>query len=69
VLRGLGGGAFGFRRDFSVGSSPTGIEAGDFNSDGRTDLAVATNRWIVVMENEALPFSATTSEHTLPPGR
>ncbi len=35
--------AFAAKQDFAVGSGPNGIAVGDFNGDGRLDLATANN--------------------------
>ncbi|MCI0456649.1 MAG: FG-GAP-like repeat-containing protein [Gemmataceae bacterium] len=43
VLLGIGDGTFGPHQDFAVGSGPTDIQVGDFNRDGRPDLAVANS--------------------------
>ena len=40
VLLGNGDGTFQTHVDYSVGDFPTGIVAGDFNDDGKTDLAI-----------------------------
>jgi hypothetical protein len=41
VLLGTGGGSFGAKTDFNVGSDPWSVAVGDFDGDGRQDLAVA----------------------------
>ena len=41
VLLGNGDGTFQAQVTYAVGTGPTAIVAGDFNGDGRTDLAVA----------------------------
>src|SRR5262245_11794367 len=44
VLLGKGGGQFGFARSFSLPSGYAhAVAAGDFNNDGRLDLAVASD--------------------------
>ena len=43
ILLNNGDGTFGNRIDYSTGQHPTAVVAGDFNADGRTDLAVAAN--------------------------
>jgi hypothetical protein len=41
VLLGNGDGTFGSARYFAAGSSPSSVAVGDFNGDGKQDLAVA----------------------------
>jgi hypothetical protein len=41
ILLGNGDGTFQPAREYAAGSHPTGIVAGDFNGDGKLDLAVA----------------------------
>src|SRR5881296_1470724 len=41
VLLGNGDGTFQPARTFAVGTNPTSVVAGDFNGDGKLDLAVA----------------------------
>ncbi len=41
VFLNKGNGTFGAGKTFAVGNNPVGIVAGDFNGDGKTDLAVA----------------------------
>ena len=43
VLLGNGDGTFQPQVTYAVGSYPDAIVAGDFNGDGRTDLAVAND--------------------------
>ncbi len=44
VLLGNGNGAFGAKADFVTGENPTSVVVGDFNGDGKPDLAVANYR-------------------------
>ena len=41
VLLGDGAGGFAAKKDFTTGSHPNSVAVGDFNGDGRQDLAVA----------------------------
>ena len=41
ILLGDGDGTFQPPKDYAVGEDPTALVAGDFNGDGRLDLAVA----------------------------
>ncbi|HKA33570.1 MAG TPA: VCBS repeat-containing protein, partial [Candidatus Binatia bacterium] len=41
ILLGAGAGTFGARGKFGVGGSPLDIVVGDFNGDGKPDLAAA----------------------------
>jgi hypothetical protein len=43
VLLGNGDGTFAPHVDYDVGDYPTGVVAGDFNDDGKIDLAVSNN--------------------------
>ena len=43
ILLNHGDGTFGNRCDYVTGQHPTAVVARDFNADGKTDLAVATN--------------------------
>ncbi len=43
MLLGLGDGTFAAGRRFAVGNHPGKIIAGDFNADGRLDLAVSND--------------------------
>ena len=43
VLLGNGDGTFGSSLDFVTGNSPSAIAVGDFNGDGKTDLAIANS--------------------------
>lgn len=36
------------RTTFNTGPEPNGVVSGDFNEDGRTDLAITDNLWNVV---------------------
>jgi hypothetical protein len=41
ILLGNGNGTFGTATNFAAGTGPLGVAVGDFNRDGRQDLAVA----------------------------
>jgi hypothetical protein len=43
ILLNNGDGTFGNRRDYATNQHPTAVVAGDFNTDGKTDLAIAAN--------------------------
>ena len=43
VLLGNGAGSFSAATNFGVGSNPFSVAVGDFNGDGKQDLAVANN--------------------------
>ncbi len=43
ILLNNGDGTFGNRVDYATGQHPTAVVAGDFNADGKTDLAIAAN--------------------------
>ena len=43
VLLGNGNGTFAAKVDYSVGNSPVSVTTGDFNGDGKLDLAVANS--------------------------
>ena len=54
---------FAGRRTFTAGASPVSVAAGDFNGDGRPDLAVVNNisaGTASVLLNTTTPFAATT---------
>ena len=45
ILLGTGTGSFGAKTDFATGSGPVSVAVGDFNGDGKLDLAVANASW------------------------
>ena len=49
VLLGNGDGTFGFATSFPVGNSANSLVVGDFNKDGKPDLAVATGSSVAVL--------------------
>ena len=71
VLLGNGDGTFQAHVDAETASlSPVDVAAGDFNGDGRTDLAVATNlreigRLVVLLGNGDGTFAASTASAPL----
>ena len=67
-----GNGTFGTRADYSLpsGAAPADVEVGDFNGDGKPDLAVAdqgTSQVSVLLNNGTGTFPSHT-ETTLPSG-
>ena len=69
VLLGNGDGTFQNQVTYAVGSGPDGIVAGDFNGDGRTDLAVAnrnSNDVSVLLGNGDGTFTAPGPSVTTP---
>ncbi len=64
VLLGNGAGGLGTATAFAVGQAPRSVVVGDFNLDGRPDLAVAnvnTNNVSVLLGNGAGAFGAATN--------
>jgi hypothetical protein len=51
VLLGLGDGTFAAERRFGVGVFPDAVAVGDFNGDGRPDLAVAALDVAILLNN------------------
>jgi hypothetical protein len=53
--------SFAAQQTFAVGASPAGLAVGDFNGDGRPDLAVASasGNNVSVFANTTTPFSST----------
>src|SRR5262249_16474615 len=63
VLLGNGDGAFQNRVDFPTGTSPGTVVAGDFNRDGRQDLAVGnqgSGTLSILVQNPVGTFSPTS---------
>ncbi len=64
ILLGTGTGTFGARSDYMVGGEPRSVATGDFNGDGRLDLAVANrlgNSVSVLLGDGAGAFGAATN--------
>jgi len=66
VLLGDGQGGFGSPQTYNVVGQPAGIAVGDFNNDGRMDLAVlgTGTKSITILTNTGVTF--TTSTFTVP---
>ncbi len=47
--------------DFATGSGPSSVAVGDFNGDGKPDLATANGGTVSVLLNETAPGSATAA--------
>ncbi|MFL6276235.1 MAG: FG-GAP-like repeat-containing protein [Blastocatellia bacterium] len=60
ILLGNGSGGFGPQTNFVVGHNPTSVTVGDFNGDGKVDLAVASylNDVSIMLGNGVGGFSA-----------
>ncbi len=56
-------GSFAAKIDFGIGNSPSNVAIGDFDSDGKPDLAVASARgnYVVIYQNTAVLGSITSS--------
>jgi hypothetical protein len=64
ILLGDGAGGFSARTNFPVGSSPASVAVGDFNNDGKQDLAVAntgSNNVSILLGNGDGSFGAPTN--------
>ncbi|WP_019500310.1 beta strand repeat-containing protein [Pseudanabaena sp. PCC 6802] len=64
VLLGNGSGSFGTANNFAVGERPTSVSVGDFNGDGKLDLAVAnfgSYNVSVLLGNGSGSFGAATN--------
>jgi hypothetical protein len=59
ILLGNGTGALGARSDIPVGFEPTGLVAGDFDNDRRTDLAVGESGGLSMLLNGCAPIVVT----------
>ncbi|MGI8549182.1 MAG: FG-GAP repeat domain-containing protein, partial [Dehalococcoidia bacterium] len=60
VLLGKGDGSFGAQQSFAVGKYPTALAVGDFNDDGRPDLAVVNtggNSVTVLLNQTTFPVA------------
>ena len=66
ILLGNGQGSFGSAQTIQAGSRASGMAAGDFNNDGRTDLAVVSTftKTVTILTNTGTSF--TTSSFTVP---
>ncbi len=66
VLLGNGNGTFATRTDYGTGNSPTSVAIGDFNGDGKPDLAVAynVNTASVLLGNGDGTFATATDYET-----
>jgi hypothetical protein len=66
VVLGDGRGNFGAPKAFTVAGQPTGITTGDFNNDGRTDIAVVAGltKKATILTNTGTSF--TVSSFTIP---
>ncbi len=64
VLLGNGAGSFGAATNFTVGTKPVSVTVGDFNGDGKPDLATAnytSNNVSLLLGNGAGSFSGLTN--------
>src|SRR5205807_1266513 len=64
ILLGTGTGSFSAATNFAVGSNPISVAIGDFNGDGKSDLAVAnqlSNNVSILLGSGTGSFSAATN--------
>ncbi len=72
VLLGNGNGTFASGVQYATGSSPWGIVTGDFNNDGKPDLAIAnfgSNNVTVLLGNGNGTFTAAARQPRAKPPR
>ena len=58
-----------FRKDISVGDGPGPIIVGDFNGDGRPDLAVVSSSTLGILLDNGSGGFTTGSSYTVPSGQ
>ena len=64
ILLGTASGPFGAPQRFPTGNNPHGTAVGDFNGDGKTDLAVSGGRASILLGDGAGSFGAPTHFNT-----